>query len=105
MDDFLKMQVIQSRKQYIINYHIKTLLQQNVQSMHVFSLFKNHIRCYKVLYMPTLDKVPFLQLFEAQDLQAKFLQSCTLIHPMISSGIHPKKYFVSTKGQVTSTSL
>lgn len=89
----------------MINYHIKTLLQQNFQSMHVFSLFKKHISCFKILNMLTSDMVPFLQLFEVQDLQAKFSQSCTLIHPMISSGIHPKKYFVLTKGQVLLTSL
>lgn len=73
--------------------------------MHVFSLCKKHFSCSKILYMPTLDKVPFLQLLEEQDLQVKFLQSCTLIHPRISSGIHPKMYSVSTKGQVLLTSL
>lgn len=74
--------------------------------MHVFSLFDKYMGCSKILHMVTLGKVPFLQLFEVQDLQAKFLQSCRLIQTMTLSGIHPrKKYFVSPKEQVLVTSI
>lgn len=59
--------------------------------MHTFSLFDKHMICPKILYMRTLGKVPFLQLFEVQDLQAKFLQSYRLIQTMTLSGIHPRK--------------
>lgn len=51
--------------------------------------------------MLTLGKVPFLQLPEAEDLLAKFLQSCRLIQTRTSNGTHPRrKYFVPCKGPI-----
>lgn len=74
--------------------------------MHVFRITLVSIKETKVLYMLTLGKVPFLQQFEVQDLQAKFLQSCRRIQTMTLSGTHPrKKYFVFPKEQVFVTSI
>lgn len=54
-------------------------------------IFDSYTGCSRIIPMLTLGKVPFLQLPEAEDLLAKFLQSCRRIQTRTSDGTHPRK--------------